>query len=140
MLLLLHLTRTYRRYRHRDAHGNERSRGHRAVLVGQSEAAVITEEPSLVRREGRFVQQHANKKHCIVGQIHEGRRGNALGTQLHKGTNIFRYKKKKAPFLNPRVYDNTEINVQISSHHGFIKQNEDMMRKQSPLLLFLKYF
>lgn len=91
------------------------------------------------------MQQHTNKKHCIVGQIHEGRRGNALGTQQHKGTNIFRYKKKKVALFKLRgLYDKDNgmaqfllgsETVQISSHHGFIKPNEDMVRKQSHLLL-----
>lgn len=67
LILLMYHSRTYWDHRHSDAHGCERRVGHRAALIGQPDAVVIAEESSLVRRDGRLVQKHGNKQHCMVG-------------------------------------------------------------------------
>lgn len=62
-----YLSRTYWDHGHSDAHGCEHRVGHCAALIAQPDAVVIAEESSVVRREGRLVQKHGNKQHCMVG-------------------------------------------------------------------------
>lgn len=66
-VVLLYLSRTYWGHGHSDAHGCEHCVGHCAALIAQPDAVVIAEESSVVRREGRLVQKHGNKQHCMVG-------------------------------------------------------------------------
>lgn len=65
-LLLSYRGGTYCEHGHGDAHGGEHRVGHRAALIAQLDAVVIAEEPSLVRRQGKLVQKHGNKHHCMV--------------------------------------------------------------------------
>lgn len=66
-VVLPYLSWTYWEHGHSDTHGCEHRVRHRAALIAQPDAVVIAEESSVVRREGRLVQKHGNKHHCMVG-------------------------------------------------------------------------
>lgn len=90
LVVLQYHSRTYWDHGHSDAHGCERRVGYCAALIRQPDAVVIAEESSLVRREGRLVQKHGNKQHCMVGHTwaEESTTSTGKPTEKHTKTEI----------------------------------------------------